>query len=86
MKRDVNKWMVANHPAMSWAESIKWVNAWIGKPGDSSRKSEGWHWKEDKKKKEKKRKKRKKEKKKKVERITLEIYSVIPLINRKGRK
>ena len=63
MKRDVNKWMVvANHPAMSWAESIKWVNAWIGKPGDSSRKSEGWHWKEDKKKKKKKKEERKKEK------------------------
>ena len=30
---------VANHSAMSWAESIKWV--W--KPGDSPRKGEGWH-------------------------------------------
>ena len=32
-----------NHSAMGWAESIKWL--W--KPGNSLRKGEGWHRKEN---------------------------------------
>ena len=34
---------VANHSAMGWAESTKWVS----KPGDSPRKGEGWCPKEN---------------------------------------
>ena len=32
---------VANHSAMTWAKSIKWVNLPKGKAGDGSWKSEG---------------------------------------------